>query len=546
MADDRLEERLGPRRGARLLPLVGLFLFVIARQLTWSLTNPLFQGPDEVVHIQMVGQLDKHGLSFYRLPSPVTWRDLESSYDFHQDWYRQKGVIANPDVKPLYVQGSRWGLNERENLHHSGFDRVDGLTYYRYQSYPYPPLYYWSIAKVVGLARSSGATLINYQFGMRLVQMAFYVLFIAAALLLTGEVIQDRFSRVWTFSCILFHPMLIFMGSLVNNDNGLLPFSLFLILGGVRLLKHPEDRPAIWMMAIAAICLTLTKATGFLLVLAVYPVIAGLLALSKRSGLILKLMPGFAVSGALFVLLPRWIGEFTVDGYTPGRLAVSQYIEIIFGWLGWDMTRNWLGQFAWFEVNFPSTIYIMFITLLGCAVLLSATHLATAIAKRKFDVHLKLFSFLFLTVLAVVLGALVYQYAVSSKFGVFIQGRYTLSALPLVYLCVGMILSSTLRQAKRRPVILGSYLAATGFLACLVCLSVVGLGMIVRRFFWNSGISAGEMVLRVMQYKPVLMKNSLGFAGLGAAYVLGHFGFVAYFAWFARDWYRQIKRPLPA
>jgi hypothetical protein len=126
--------------------------------------------------------------------------------------------------------------------------------------------------------------LITYQFAMRLAQLAFYLLFVIAAILLTGEVIEDPFSRVWTFSCILFHPMLVFMGSVVNNDNGLLPFSLLLVLGGVRLLKDPERRASIWLMATAAVCLTLSKATGFLLVLVVYSIVAGLLALSNTTG----------------------------------------------------------------------------------------------------------------------------------------------------------------------------------------------------------------------------------------------------------------------
>jgi hypothetical protein len=68
--------------------------------------------------------------------------------------------------------------------------------------------------------------------------------------------------------------------------------------------------------------------------------------------------------------------------------------------------------------------------------------------------------------------------------------------------------------------------------------------MIIRRFFWDSGISAEEMIHRAMQYKPVLMKSDVAFAGLIAGYVLGHLGFVAYFAWFGRDWLRQMKRSL--
>ncbi len=102
-----VQPRQTPQFAGRRLLFLGLAIFVIARQLTWSLVNPLFQAPDEVAHIQMASQMDRHGLAFYRLSGPTTWNDVAASYDFNEDWYQQKGIIWQLDRKPTYLEHSR-------------------------------------------------------------------------------------------------------------------------------------------------------------------------------------------------------------------------------------------------------------------------------------------------------------------------------------------------------------------------------------------------------------------------------------------------------
>ncbi len=107
--------------GRRLL-FLGLAIFVIARQLTWSLVNPLFQAPDEVAHIQMASQMDRHDLAFYRLSDPTT--DL--SNDAVQDWIHEErrqlcGTECCLRFRPpghfgllhLPEQGSDWTVEEK-------------------------------------------------------------------------------------------------------------------------------------------------------------------------------------------------------------------------------------------------------------------------------------------------------------------------------------------------------------------------------------------------------------------------------------------------
>jgi len=206
------------------------------------------------------------------------------------------------------------------------------------------------------------------------------------------------------------------------------------------------------------------------------------------------------------------------------------------------MIGNLLGQFAWFEIDFPTPVYVVFICLLVLSLLISVHHLLRAATRGNWDINLRLFLFLFLTLIVAVLVTFAYQYAVAERYGLVIQGRYLLYALPLLYLCPGMIMAQAISYTRRRGVIFASYLLATSILLCLISLSVMGLYLIVERFFWDPGISSTDLIARAMQYKPAVLKNDLGFAVLSGSYVAGHLGFLAYFIWFSTHWLRQVRR----
>ena len=105
-----------PLRGKWL----GVFLALLfLRQLAWMLTVPMFQAPDEVVHLQMAAQMDRHGVSFYTTESPSTWQNFEESFDFRSDYYGEKGMIWHWDKKQPFTQNSRVGPGELERLHTS-------------------------------------------------------------------------------------------------------------------------------------------------------------------------------------------------------------------------------------------------------------------------------------------------------------------------------------------------------------------------------------------------------------------------------------------
>src|SRR5215467_1871725 len=105
-------------------------------------------------------------------------------------------------------------------------------------------------------------------------------------------------------------------------------------------------------------------------------------------GSLQRLAPGFIAASALFLWLPSWIGQYGLYGGEPGRLTVSRYLEIIFGYLGWNMIGNLLGQFAWFEIDFPTPVYVVFICLLVLSLLISVHHLLRAATRGNWDINL--------------------------------------------------------------------------------------------------------------------------------------------------------------
>jgi hypothetical protein len=194
------------------------------------------------------------------------------------------------------------------------------------------------------------------------------------------------------------------------------------------------------------------------------------------------------------------------------------------------MVHNWLGQFAWFEVNFPLPAYRVFVGFLVVFFIASLGYLAQAILRHARD-RVRVFGFLFFTFFAVMLSAFAYQYFGAERFGIIIQGRYVLFALPIVYLCTGMILSRIISHGQRRWAILASCGVATSILLFLFSLSIAGLWLTIERFFWEPGIRPEQMIYRAMQYKPAFLKSDLGFTALSVGYVLGHLAFLVYFAW---------------
>ncbi|MDQ3235401.1 MAG: DUF2142 domain-containing protein [Pseudobdellovibrionaceae bacterium] len=360
-------------------PLILLFLVgsvAIVRFVLWTHLDPIFQGPDEIQHMAMVAQIDKHGLDIYKNKSATTWRDFEESYDYKSDFYGQSGIISKSHSLPIYAGSGMWGKEERRTLHKENFDSEQGSDAYRHLTYAYPPLYYATIALFAKAYRSSGSPkLVNYQYVMRLTNFPFFLCFLIYSYLLTQLVLPGRWGWL-TFGMIACHPMIIFMSSIVNNDAGLLPLSAGLFYHTTKIITNERTVPGnpshtgnlpkktiTFAHMIAAVffslCLSLTKNQGMLL--------SGMTLIFLSFYLLIKRdVSNFALSSggiccilALYVFLPFWLGPTVYSGI-PTPIDFITYVSDIFKTHLWYLIANLFGQFGWFEVNYPSWVYWSF------------------------------------------------------------------------------------------------------------------------------------------------------------------------------------------
>ena len=480
-----------------------VFIIAATRFFLWTHINPMFQGPDEVQHLAMTAQIDKNDLAVYHDSKAKTWYDFEQSFDYAGDFYKQRGVVARYNNQPHYATSGVWGLEEKTSLHRPHFDDRDGYQQIRHLTYAYPPLYYQVIAAPVGVYRSYfDATLINYQFLMRSAGFVFYGLFLVFIFLLFDEVLP----RPWlylAFGCVLFHPMLISMPAVVNNDNGLLPGTAALLYFGVKILK--ESRTAIFGFWLAAVALAFTKSQGILLGCIASVLISCALIYWRQylNGLLTLLV--VPVMALLFFQEQKWFGDAVLSG-TSAPMPFHQYFDTFWYFLTREISRNTFGQFGWFEIDFPAGFYSAFKILFIGTMLSMLIYLCRYIKQWLHDTDVSVAAFSFFMYAGYIAAIFVYQYYLMPKVGFVIQGRYALSALPILYLSVGFLLWKAAEiLPKQTPMFTGIGFA----LVVLLCISShVALGLVIKRFYFAPGLGMGEVWDRMLQYKPIYFKSS--------------------------------------
>ena len=490
---------------------VVLFSFLVVRQSLWALINPMFQAPDETAHLLMVAQIDKNGLGFYKDQNATVWKSFESSVHFHEDYYRQKGIEARADRIPPYVPRSRWASQEKETLHVAGFDKDEGTDTWRHAIFTYPPLYYYTTAKLLSLLRLVKPTLITYQFAARLFGVGFYLAFILVLTLL-GFKLFDGMIKYFFVAMIVFHPMFTFMTSVCNNDIPLFPLSALLFLGVAEVLRQGMDGKIYALLLITSLLSTLTKAQGFLLgsIVLLFLCFVSLWKKDRRASLYLGI--GLLGNGVLYLMLPLLTGDLRLNG-APDPMGLIEYIGFLFEEGGWMLLAGTLGMFAWYEVKFGPLVYHSFSCISSAFAILGIVLVVRCVRNCFSNWRENTLVFLFGVYLTYLFAGLAYQFTKMAQIGFFIQGRYFLSAFPVMYLVATYLLKwpFSTRHGESNGIGLLLALVTTG---CLVYLNNWGLYLIIRRFYVTPGVAPLEVVNRIMQYKPAFFKSDIVFYGL--------------------------------
>ena len=501
-----------PLRGGYLLAILMLLLL---RQLAWSYTSPLYQAPDEVAHLQMAAQLDRHGLDFYRIERPIAWNNFEASTDFRDDYYTQKGLIWQLDRRQLFNPGSRFAPGESERLH-VPVSREPFREWTGFITYGYPPLYYYAIGKVAGLVRAAGGSLIDYQFAMRAAQAALCTIFYFLIALVIRRAIPDEPMQVLAFIAVTFHPLTSFLGSIVNNDNGLLPCLALVTLGCVDVLKNRAVGRGIVLMAAGSVLMACTKPTGQLYGVACAATLMVLLLRQARfrdaAWVTLPLVLSFATESAVRLLT----GDYALSG-APETQSVARLFKIMVDLIAWNMTKNIFGQFAWFEVNYADWAYYLFLGLLMIAAVPLSIVALRALRAPASDSSGMSAAFFFGAGLAIVIGAFITQYMLMPKVGIVIQGRYILPAIHFGFLALGA--ASCVSAAFLRYFSFGVLL-----LLAIVCVagSIAAFPMIIERFYLEAGVGKLELLNRLAQYKPWYAKYNAFWYGAALVVLVSH------------------------
>lgn len=501
------------------------FCFLVTRFFLWAHVNPMFQGPDEPAHLAMIAQLDRNNFAHYRNTSATTWLEFEDSFDYKGDYYHQAGVAARYDNVPHYAHTGVWGPGELEHLHHPKFDATPGIDNFRHNMYAYPPVYYAAIAWGLKIYRHLfPAKVIEYPFLARMLSFGFYWLFVWAFVHLALELLPKP-AAILSVALVLCLPALVFLPTAVNNDTGVLAFTSLHALYTVRAIKDFRPR---WMVGVgvSSLFLSLTKTNGVgsaAILIALLALALWLQAEKKRASYAFSML---LIPIACQMLSTRLFGQFVLAG-VPDALTKWQYVKG-FLWMFYNhMLPNTFGQFAWFEIWYPLFVYRLFqVFFLGACLFglfVTMRSLLPKVSQINLRISRPLFSENELNALCVsVLLAsflvfwmllFVYQWKIVHQVGIVAQGRYAIAEFP--FLVIALVWSTQERPWRKIANRVFAVIAAFWF----VC-SYTGLGMVIRRFFWDNTIESWSQVYeRILQYKPAYFKGPMVHFGVSLLHV---------------------------
>ncbi len=228
----------------------------IAFALVYVLIVPMYRGPDEGVHVDMI----RHYRAVSGEPSPNVALPVETVV---RNVYRD-GTLEKSYVPPLPLRGrDAMRRSARPTFDELGRPTVAASN----QMTQHPPLYYEVVARLSSLAAkvtpegwwSYDREVLFYRL-LSVLAIAPLALLASAALLGIG---CTRAVAAVGASFTLLIPQLTFIGSVVNNDGFVVLFAALSIAAGLRYLGG-GSRASAWLAAGSGAAVALTKSTGAL------------------------------------------------------------------------------------------------------------------------------------------------------------------------------------------------------------------------------------------------------------------------------------------
>lgn len=477
-------------------PLLLLLLAVAMLGVIWALLNPPWQAPDEQWHFGYAQTLAERGV----LPGDATRPSFSSEQLLAAEDSRAANLAFNASLKAPWDMDTfhRWQSAD-DALPDSA--RSDGGGPNNAGSNP--PLYY--LFDAPGYLAAAGGNVLDRLYAMRIWSVLLLLGLVIATWLLAGELF-DRNRPLQLFAAAIagLQPMAVFTSSSVNPDALLVMLWAFGVWLGVRILRHGITWQQGLALGAVAAGAALTKATGYLLVVAALGVISFALLRARHKGV--RWLLRVAAVAAVAIAVP--VGTWLVIARAEGRPAVNQVastsgktvsvfdfsprflasyiwqfylpqlpgqadlpgISQDYGYDTWVRT-GW-GVFGWKEVRLPENVYtalrwVSIVALIGAGV---------ALVLRRVRLGWPVGIFLLLTSLGLIFALHWVEFRFLAERGeLFLQGRYLLPLLPIAA-CVGAA-AVTLLPRGARGVAIGAGLGA------LCALQLISLATVMERYF---------------------------------------------------------------
>jgi hypothetical protein len=448
---------------------LALMLFAIAalNACCWALISPVFQGPDEVDHFAYTQSLVERGEKPVNDPASAVlrWSSAENlALEDTSVWTDHQ--VGDTRAPWLSTQAHRYEQDVRAE-HPS---RADGGGYTT--SAAHGPAYYLALAPAY--LATEHASIFSQLTLMRVSSALLGALVVLFTYLLARELAPRRpWLAVLAALLVAYEPMYGFISGIVNNDVGVNATAAALELLLIRLLRRGINVRSGALIGAVLILLPNVKGTG----LSLYPVAAlvflvalwryhGRSALLGWAALALVavglgelathvLNPAFAASSA-GAGAPSAIGSnatavdealhhipdflsYLWQVFLPRLPFMTSHFPPGVGYPGYEIfiRRGW-AAFGWYDVFFPSWVYLVILAASVAALLLAP--LAARRERRWLSAHWAEALAVILMPVAVIVGFVAAYYTPGARPAIAEFGRYAFPAIgPIALLVVGAL-----------------------------------------------------------------------------------------------------------
>lgn len=421
--------------------LLLILLVTFLKGVAWAALTPLWQAPDEYTHFSPIQFIAETG----RLPGLQDThmsKELCKSINMLQVnvvAYDQSGrqSFTQDQPNPVQTQISEMPSGERKSMVEEGCVSVGMHT---------PPFYYLLGALVYRLVYNTDFFVRT--FAVRILSVILTTLSVYFSYLITQEIFPKRRAlRLSVAIAVSFHPMMTFLGSVINTDSMLFCLSTILIYLSVRIALHGITIRRALVFGIFIGLGILTKPHIYSMFL---PIGAALLTAgwSQRKewrrwiylvaliGMVALLVGGWGIYRSVRLNDNAFYANPGNELW--GLEHNPNYEKTFIGFLYWyeqrlqtNLLQSYWGNFGWLDSPMPDTVFILIKWLL----ILSFTGLVVLISRyireRRWEDEQKAGLVVVLAGLSIFLMFIVYGYMYMRAYGLQhpSQGRYLLNPI---------------------------------------------------------------------------------------------------------------------